>query len=56
MRFSLRVPAAYPLWIEEGTSIDDGFVAGKFTPAAGKQDQAGGGIRRGQDADPRLTT
>jgi hypothetical protein len=43
--------ATYPVCLKNGTSIKDGFVEVKFKPVAGKEDQAGGVIWRGQDAD-----
>jgi hypothetical protein len=43
--------ATYPVCIKEDTSLADGFVEVKFKPVSGKEDQAGGVIWRGQDAD-----
>jgi hypothetical protein len=43
--------AAYPVCLKNGTSVRDGFVEVKFKPVAGKEDQAGGVIWRGKDAD-----
>ena len=43
--------ATYPICIKEGTLLKDGFVAVKFKPVAGKEDQAGGVIWRCRDAD-----
>lgn len=43
--------ATFPVCIKEDTSIKDGFVAVKFKPIAGKEDQAGGVIWRCRDKD-----
>jgi predicted peroxiredoxin len=43
--------ATYPVCIKEDTNIKDGFVAVKFKPVAGKEDQAGGVIWRCKDRD-----
>jgi hypothetical protein len=43
--------ATFPVCIKEDTNIKDGFVAVKFKPVAGKEDQAGGVIWRCQDKD-----
>jgi hypothetical protein len=43
--------ASFPVCIKEDTTIKDGFVAVKFKPVAGKEDQAGGVIWRCQDKD-----
>lgn len=43
--------AKYPVCIKEGTSLKDGFVAVKFKPVGGKDDQAGGVVWRVIDAD-----
>ena len=43
--------ASFPICIKENTSIKDGFVAVKFKPVAGKEDQAGGVIWRCKDKD-----
>jgi hypothetical protein len=43
--------AKYPVCIKDGTSLKEGFVAVKFKPMAGKEDQAGGVIWRVIDAD-----
>jgi hypothetical protein len=42
--------ATYPVCIKNDTSLKDGFVAVKFKPVSGKEDQAGGVIWRCQDA------
>src|SRR5262249_12697545 len=34
--------ATYPVCIKDDTSLKDGFVAVKFKPISGKEDQAGG--------------
>jgi hypothetical protein len=43
--------ASFPICIKEDTTIKDGFVAVKFKPVAGKEDQAGGVIWRCKDKD-----
>lgn len=43
--------AKYPVCLQDGTSLQDGFVEVKFKPVAGKEDQAGGVVWRAQDAD-----
>ena len=43
--------ATFPICIKNDTRIKDGFVAVKFKPISGKEDQAGGVIWRCQDAD-----
>ena len=43
--------ATYPVCIKDDTMLKDGFVAVKFKPVAGKEDQAGGVIWRCKDAD-----
>lgn len=43
--------ATFPVCIKEDTNIKDGFVAVKFKPVAGKEDQAGGVIWRCKDKD-----
>jgi hypothetical protein len=43
--------ATYPVCFKNDTSVKDGFVAVKFKPVSGKEDQAGGLIWRCQDAD-----
>ncbi len=43
--------ATYPVCFKDDTSIKNGFVAVKFKPVSGKEDQAGGLIWRCQDAD-----
>jgi len=43
--------ATFPVCIKEDTNIKDGFVAVKFKPVAGKEDQAGGIIWRCRDKD-----
>jgi len=43
--------ATYPVCLKNDTSLKDGFVAVKFKPVSGKEDQAGGVIWRCQDAD-----
>ncbi|HEY5742184.1 MAG TPA: family 16 glycoside hydrolase [Terrimicrobiaceae bacterium] len=43
--------ATFPVCIKEDTNIKDGFVAVKFKPIAGKEDQAGGVIWRYRDKD-----
>ena len=41
----------FPWCVRKGTSLADGFVAVKFRPEAGKQDQAGGVMWRWKDGD-----
>ncbi len=43
--------ATYPVCFKNDTRLKDGFVAVKFRPVSGKEDQAGGVIWRCQDAD-----
>ena len=43
--------ATYPVCFKNDTNLKDGFVAMKFKPVSGKEDQAGGLIWRCQDAD-----
>jgi hypothetical protein len=43
--------ATFPVCFKNDTSLKDGFVAMKFKPLSGKQDQAGGLVWRCQDAD-----
>ncbi len=43
--------ATYPVCFKNDTRLKDGYVAVKFKPVAGKEDQAGGVIWRCQDAD-----
>lgn len=43
--------ATYPVCFKNDTSVKDGFVAVKFKPVSGKEDQAGGVVWRCQDAD-----
>jgi hypothetical protein len=46
--------ATFPVCFKNDTNIKDGFVEVKFKPVAGKEDQAGGVIRRVQDAKQLL--
>lgn len=43
--------ASYPVCLQNGTSLKDGFVAVKFKAVSGEDDQAGGVIWRAKDAD-----
>src|ERR1035437_3655421 len=43
--------ATYPVCFKNDTSVKDGFVAVKFKPVSGKEDQAAGGISRRQGGD-----
>lgn len=43
--------ATFPVCIKNEPKLQDGFVAVKFKPVAGKEDQAGGVIWRCKDAD-----
>jgi 3-keto-disaccharide hydrolase len=43
--------ATFPVCIKRDTSVENGFVAVKFKPVAGKEDQAGGVIWRCKDKD-----
>src|SRR5436190_7595651 len=43
--------ATYPICLKDDTSLKDGFVEVKFKPISGRDDQAGGLIWRGQDAN-----
>jgi hypothetical protein len=43
--------ATYPVCFKNDTRLKDGFVAVKFKPVSGMEDQAGGVIWRCQDAD-----
>jgi hypothetical protein len=43
--------ATFPICFKNDTNVKDGFVAVKFKPMAGKEDQAGGVIWRLQDAN-----
>ncbi len=43
--------ATFPVCIKDDTKLKDGFVAVKFKPVAGKEDQAGGVIWRAADKD-----
>jgi len=43
--------ATYPVCIKDDPSLKDGFVAVKFKPVSGKEDQAGGVVWRCKDAD-----
>jgi hypothetical protein len=43
--------ATFPVCIKDNTSLKDGFVAVKFKPVSGKEDQAGGVIWRCKDKD-----
>jgi Domain of Unknown Function (DUF1080) len=43
--------ATYPVCFKNDTSLKDGFVAVKFKPVSGKEDQAGGVIWRCRDSD-----
>jgi hypothetical protein len=43
--------ATYPVCLKDDPSLKDGFVAVKFKPFAGKEDQAGGVVWRAKDAD-----
>ena len=43
--------AKFPICVQTNTAIRDGFVAVKFKPISGKEDQAGGVIWRFQDPD-----
>ena len=43
--------ATFPICIKNDQSLKDGFVAVRFKPVAGKEDQAGGVIWRCQDQD-----
>ncbi|HYR58039.1 MAG TPA: family 16 glycoside hydrolase [Chthoniobacteraceae bacterium] len=43
--------ATFPVCIKNEPKLQDGFVAVKFKPLAGKEDQAGGVIWRCKDAD-----
>lgn len=42
--------ASYPLAIQEGSALKDGFVEVKLKPVAGEEDQAGGVVWRFKDA------
>jgi Laminin G domain len=43
--------ATYPVCIKDDTKVKDGFVAVKFKPVSGKEDQAGGVLWRCKDKD-----
>lgn len=43
--------ATYPVALKDDPNLKDGFVEVKFKPVSGKEDQAGGVIRRAKDAD-----
>ena len=43
--------ATYPVCIKDDTSVKDGFVEVKFKPISGREDQAGGVVWRGKDAN-----
>ena len=43
--------AAYPVCLKTATKLKDGFVAVKFKPIAGREDQAGGLVWRAKDAN-----
>src|SRR6266699_5041221 len=43
--------ATFPVCFKNDTNIKDGFVAVKFKPVSGKEDQAGGVIWRAQDGN-----
>src|SRR5438552_799347 len=43
--------ATFPVCIKNDTNLKDGFVAVKFRPVSGKEDQAGGVIWRVRDAN-----
>jgi hypothetical protein len=43
--------ATYPVCIKDDTSLQNGFVAVKFKPISGKEDQAGGVIWRAKDSN-----
>src|SRR5205823_12635989 len=43
--------ATYPVCIKDDTSLKDGFVEVKFKTISGKEDQAGGVIRRAKDSN-----
>ena len=43
--------ATFPVCIKRDTNVENGFVAVKFKPVAGKKDQAGGVIWRCKDKD-----
>jgi len=43
--------ATYPVCLKNDTNIKDGFVAVKFKPISGREDQAGGLVWRARDAD-----
>jgi len=43
--------ATYPVCLKNDTSVKDGFVEVKFKSITGKEDQAGGVLWRGKDAD-----
>lgn len=43
--------ATYPVCIKDATVLKDGFVAVKFKPIAGSEDQAGGVVWRVKDAE-----
>jgi len=42
---------AFPWIVRTGTSVQDGFVEVKFKALAGREDQAGGGVRRWKDGN-----
>jgi hypothetical protein len=43
--------ATFPICFKDDTSLQDGFVAVKFKPISGKEDQAGGVVWRLKDAN-----
>jgi hypothetical protein len=43
--------ATYPVCLKDDTNIKDGFVAVKFKPISGREDQAGGLVWRAKDAN-----
>ena len=43
--------ATFPVCLKDDTSIKDGFVEVKFKAVSGKEDQAGGVVWRGKDAN-----
>src|SRR5437763_14075032 len=43
--------ATYPVCLKTDTKLKDGFVAVKFKPISGREDQAGGLVWRAKDAN-----
>lgn len=43
--------ATYPVCIKDDTNLQDGFVAVKFKPISGREDQAGGLVWRAKDSN-----